>query len=85
MGVLDVSQGRVVLILLALSFSLALQRPRNAIQGLWAGAGTAAVAAAVGAGFCGGDSLQGSMLFLAAAPVISGVILGLAQHDKTLS
>ncbi len=82
--VLDVSQGRVALVLVALAFSLALQRPRSAVQGLWAGVGTAVVAAAVGAGFCGGESLRGSVLFLAAAPVITGAVLGLAQHDKAL-
>jgi hypothetical protein len=81
---LNLSQGRVALVLVALAFALTLQRPRSALQGLWAGIGTAAVATGVGAGFCGGESLRGSMLFLAGAPVISGVVLGLAQHDKAL-
>jgi len=82
--VLDVSDGRAVLVLVALAFSLSLQRPRSALQGLWAGVGTAGVASAVAAGFCGGEALRGSVLFLAGAPVISGVVLGLAQHDKAL-
>lgn len=83
--VLDLTGDRVVLVLLALAFSISLQRPRSATRGLWAGVGTACVASAVGAGFCGSDSLQGSMIFLAVAPIFSGVILGLAQHDEALT
>jgi len=81
--VLPVPDGRVVLVLLAVAAALALQKPCSAQQGLWAGVGTAAVASAVAAGVCGAESLRGSVLFLAGAPVISGVVLGIAQHDKT--
>lgn len=79
-----VPDGRIVLILLALAFAVSLQRPSSALHGLWAGLGAACVGTTVTAGFCGAKSISGSVLFLANAPVLAGVVLGMTQHNKTL-
>ena len=79
-----VPDGSVVLILLALAFAVSIQRPSTALQGLCAGLGAACVGATVTAGFCGAKSICGPVLFLANAPILAGVVLGVTQHNKTL-
>lgn len=82
--IMNTSTGRTLLVICAIAFAVSLQKPRGVLQGLYAGLGTAFVASSVTIGFCGVDSLQGSILFLAIAPLLSGIVLGWAQHNKVL-
>lgn len=83
--VLDVPDSRVVLVLSSLALVIAAQHPVRLSKGLWAGLSTAIAALAFGTGFCGSGALQGSLVFLAGAPLLTGLIVGAVQNDQTIS
>jgi hypothetical protein len=81
---LDVRDGQMVLVLLALALSITSQNPQSFITGVTSGALTSLVTVGSVAGLGGLDLLRGSILFFALAPVLTGLVVGVAQHDKAL-